>query len=184
MMTNKLDLELLSKLSIGNHEAFRDLFVAYYPKVKSFINHLIKNEAVSQELSQDIFVKIWENRLHLTQIRSLNAYIYRMARNTAINHLNRKFLENDYLSNYETLNDSFSIEEEFHAKETDLLIKLIVSKMPPQRQKVYILSRIQFLKNEEIADMLHISKKTVENHLNLALNEIRKVIFLYFIFFN
>lgn len=66
------------------------------------------------------------------------------------------------------------------AKDTQLLIDMVVENMPQQRQMIYRMSREQHLKNEEIALQLGIQKKTVENHLNLALKEIKKPYILYF----
>ena len=68
--------------------------------------------------------------------------------------------------------------EEIVAKDTQLLIDMIVENMPPQRQTIYRMSREQHLKNEEIAQQLGLQKKTVENHLNLALKEIKKTLYL------
>ena len=64
------------------------------------------------------------------------------------------------------------------AKDTQLLIDMVVESMPQQRQMIYRMSREQHLKNEEIAQRLGIQKKTVENHLNLALKEIKKALYL------
>lgn len=68
--------------------------------------------------------------------------------------------------------------EEIVAKDTQLLIDMIVENMPPQRQTIYRMSREQHLKNEVIAQQLGLQKKTVENHLNLALKEIKKALYL------
>ena len=65
-------------------------------------------------------------------------------------------------------------------KDTQLLVDMVVENMPQQRQMIYRMSREQHLKNEEIAQRLGVQKKTVENHLNLALKEIKKA--LYFVF--
>jgi len=64
------------------------------------------------------------------------------------------------------------------AKDTQVLIDMVVENMPPQRQAVYRMSREQHLTNEEIAACLGIQKKTVENHLNLALKEIKKTLYM------
>ena len=64
------------------------------------------------------------------------------------------------------------------ASDTQLLIEMVVENMPEQRQTIYRMSREQHLKNEEIASRLGIQKKTVENHLNLALKDIKNELFL------
>lgn len=176
------ETKYLEELASDSHKAFEMLFVKYFPKVKYFIAHLIKSEEIAEELSQDIFIRIWINRKNLSHIQSFNSYIYRMAKNAAINHMEHLYVEETYLKNYEE-HKSPTIEEELYAKETELLIQLVVNNMPPQRKRIYEMSRMEGLKNEEIAEQLNLSKKTVENHLNLALKEIRKTISLLTLFF-
>ncbi|KAA6333679.1 ECF RNA polymerase sigma factor RpoE [termite gut metagenome] len=182
-MEQNNDYKYIEKLAQNDdHDAFRFLFLKYFPKLKFFITHLVKSETIAEELSQDIFIRIWENREKLTVIQSLNSYLYRMAKNAAINYLNRKYVEENYVLNYNQY-DEPSVEETFQAKEMELLVQLVVERMPSQRKKIFEMSRVENLKNEEIAKKLNISKKTVENHLNFALKEIRKAISLSVFFF-
>lgn len=172
----------IKELVAGNHNAFRSLFMEYFPKVKYFIVHLIKSHVIAEELAQDIFMRIWEGRAQLENIESFNSYVYRMAKNAALNYLRHKYLEESYLTEYkqETVTN---IEGDLYAREMELLEKLTVSRMPCKRRTIYEMSRRQGLTNDEIANRLGISKKTVENHLNLALKEIRKTLLLFASFF-
>ena len=176
------DLQNVQRLIIGNHDAFKALFMKYFPKMKYFIAHMVKSDDVAEELSQDIFMKIWEQREKLDKVKSFNSYIYRMAKNISINYLEHKYLEELYFENYlgET---EVTIEGELYAHEMELLEQLVVSRMPPQRKKIYEMSRKKGMKNEEISASLRISKKTVEHHLNLALKDIRKILSLFVSFF-
>jgi RNA polymerase sigma-70 factor (ECF subfamily) len=176
------DYQYVEKLAQGDHASFRWLFMQYFPKLKIFIAGFVKSEAIAEELSQDIFVKIWEKRKTLTVVQSFNAYIYRMAKNAVLNHFQHEYVKEKYAG--QSFSDSaVSADELFQAKETELLIQLTVEKMPTQRRKVFELSRRLHLKNEEIAKKLHLSKKTVENHLNLALKDIREMLNNFFTFF-
>ncbi|MDR0737917.1 MAG: RNA polymerase sigma-70 factor [Prevotellaceae bacterium] len=176
------DYQYVEKLAQDDHESFRWLFMRYFPKLKIFITGFVKSEAVAEELSQDIFVKIWEKRKTLTAIQSFNAYIYRMAKNVVLNYFQHEYIKKRYIGQLSS-DSAISADELFQAKETELLIQLTVAKMPVQRKKVFELSRKSQLKNEEIAQKLHLSKKTVENHLNLALREIREVLKNFFTIF-
>ena len=173
--------ECLQKLALGDHEAFRSLFMKYYPKMKYFIAHIVKSEEIAEELTQDIFEKIWRNRAELTNIQSFSSYLYRISKNIAINHLRRKYVERTYIENY-NIDLDFSLEDQLDANELRLLILLEVDKMPEQRKKIFMMSRFQNIKNDEIAQNLNITKKTVENHLNMALKQIRKTISLIVLF--
>ncbi len=179
---SKEDNQYVKKLVLGNHNAYRFLFMKYFPKVKYFISHIIKSESAAEELAQDIFMKIWEYREQLASLQSFNSYVYRMAKNTSLNYLEHKYIEKNYLDNYQCETE-FSIEEELYAKEMELLELLTVNNMPPQRKIIYEMSRKKGYTNDEIATELGIAKKTVENHLNLALKEIRKTLTLFISFF-
>ena len=165
----------IEKIASGDHMAFQDMFMAYFPKMKYFIGHIVKSESVAEEISQDIFMKVWLNREFLPNLKSLNAYLYKMARNMSINYLEHKYVEDTFLSNYKAMHAE-DLNDELDARELELLVQLTIDRMPEQRRKVYIMNRMEHLKNDEIAALLSLSKKTVENHLNLALKEIRRVL--------
>lgn len=179
---SKDDILYVRELVLGNHEAYKSLFMKYFPKVKYFIAHLIKSDAIAEELAQDVFMKIWEHRERLESLQSFNSYVYRMAKNISLNYLEHKYIEELYLEKYQA-EPIFSIEEDFYAKEMELLEQLTVNAMPTQRKTIYEMSRKKGYANSDIAAELGISKKTVENHLNLALKEIRKTLSLFTSFF-
>ena len=79
--------------------------------------------------------------------------------------------------------ESNETDDNIHLKELELLVTMVVEKMPPQRQKIYKMSRESGINNEEIARELSINKRTVENHLSQALTDIRKALFITFILF-
>lgn len=165
----------IEKIASGDHKAFQDLFMEYFPKMKYFIHHIVKSESVAEELSQDVFMRIWLNREILPNLRSLNAYIYKMARNAALNYLEHKYVEDTFLLNFKSASVE-DLSDELDARELEFLVQLTVERMPEQRRRIYMMNRMEHLKNDEIASLLSLSKKTVENHLNLALKEIRKVL--------
>lgn len=148
----------LEKIATGNQEAFRPIFMKYYPKMKYFITHIVKSEAVAEELSQDTFLKIWENREMLPGLRSFNAYIYRLAKNVSLNYLEHKYVEESYITNYRPPTAT-NPDEELDTKELEFLIQLTVERMPEQRRKIYRMSRVENMEKEEIAEKLGITKK-------------------------
>lgn len=172
----------MEKSALEDQEKFRLLFLKFYPKVKAFITYFVKSEITAEDLSQDIFEQLWEKRDFLPEIKFLNAYVFRMAKNAAINYLKSQKVKDDFVTSYVASSD-YSIEEDVYAKELELLIRLTIEKMPEQRRKIFEMSRYKNLKNAEIAEKLGISKKTVENHLNIALKQIRRAILLLSFFF-
>jgi RNA polymerase sigma-70 factor (ECF subfamily) len=166
----------------GTNE-FDPLFKEFFPKLKCFFMAFLKNEDQAEDFAQDVFVKLWERRTLLPEIKNKNAYIYRMAKNALYSHfelvcktkrLSQKILEQPDL---ETLEDLLLVREQ------EDLINLAIEKMPPQRKTIFLLSRRDGISNEEIAARLHLSKRTVETHISAALTDIRKVIQIFFLFF-
>lgn len=181
--TEQNQLYLLSR---GDPKAFKLLFMHYFPRVKGFIQSLVGDEAETEDLAQDIFVKIWQNRSSMEQVQNLNAYVYRMARNAVFSHFEHEALHTNYIAaqqNQQTSPTQDELEELLFAKELEATINLSVQKMPPQRKLIYELSRIEGCTNEEISQRLSISKRTVEAHISTALADIRKVIGVLLLFF-
>ena len=80
------EYELMQRLSAGNEDAFGELFGRYYPRVCAFVGCIVKEESTAEDIAQDIFLKIWERRdIFQGRVASFNGYVYRMARNAALN---------------------------------------------------------------------------------------------------
>lgn len=153
--------------SLESPQKFEGFFLDYYPRVKGFINGLLQDAEEAEDLSQDIFMSLWQNRGNLKQIDSLDAYLFRIARNAVFRYIERSLLFKNYQSRQlsDDNSDLYEIESELNAKELELIIAIAVERMPSQRRKIYQMSREQGLSNENIARELNISKRTVENHL-------------------
>ena len=135
----------------------------------------------AEELTEDLFVNLWMNRHSVDISRSFDSYLHTIARNSAINFLKHKYVEDTYLSSVQQQECSSTSEEDLITKELGLLIDDTVEKMPEQRRKIYMLSRNEGLSNEEIAVRLNTTKRNVESQLSLALKEIRKTISYFFL---
>lgn len=178
-----MEKEKIEALRNGNHKAFEELFIAYFKRVKLFICGIIKSEADAEELAQDVFVKLWTNREAINIEKPIGAYLYTIAKNSTLNFLKHKVIEQSYIENFPSFDEVATPEDHFFAREISLLIEMRVNEMPAQRRRIYILSREKGVSNSDIAEQLGISKKTVENQLSLALQDLRKVISLFFFFF-
>lgn len=171
--------QCLQAISRGDHEAFRHLFMCYYPRVRFFILGLIKTESEAEDLAQDVFVKLWTIREKLTEIDSFGAYLYVLAKHATLNYIEQKQVKMYGLSAF-TPEEEVEVTpyEELLARDLQLLVDLVVASMPTQRRTIYRLSREEGLSNAEIAEKMQLTKKTVENHLNLALKELRNAVLL------
>ena len=176
--------DLVFQILQNNEHAFKQLYQMYYPRVVYFITSIVKTRIIAQDLAQDVFVNIWTNKKQLDPTLNLNNYIFVVSRNVAINHLKKEMLLLYSSIKPEQLDISVdnTIENNLFAKEISLLIEMIVSEMPAQQQSIYRLSREKGMSNEEIANLLNISKKTVENQISLALKDIKQAISIHLIF--
>lgn len=172
---------ILCDIAEGDTEAFKTLFEMFYPKVKVFLVKLLKDDKASEDIVQDIFVKLWSMGPSLPEITSFNAYLYRMTKNAAINYLRDRKSSVD-ISELLIMCDG-DIEQEYYRKEKELLVRLAVEQMPSQRKRIFTMSRYQGMTNDEIAKSLGLSKHTVENHLTLALKELREIVVAFVLFF-
>ena len=183
MQNRKTEKEQLLDLSNGDIKAFNDLFMLYFPKLKLFLSGFLDNEAEAEDLAQDVFAKLWQNRESLTRIENLNAYLYRIAKNTLYTYFDRTYIPDPISDTDYHIPSIDELEELIFAKELEELIDVTIEKMPPQRKKIFCLSRKQGLSNDAIALQLSISKRTVETHISAALADLRKVISVLLLFF-
>ena len=166
--------QLISELNSGNILAFNYIFELYSSKLFFFANGYLKSAEDSEELVQEVFTKIWEKREQLQSGYSFQSYIFTIAFNIIKKHfrqksLFRKFSTEELLT--EVTND-ISQQIEYNSLKKHILE--LAGSLPAKRREVFIKSRFDGLTNNEIAEELGLSKKTIENHLNLALKEIRR----------
>jgi len=183
-MQKHMDKGKLEALSRGDLQAFDSLFREYFPKMKKFLLGFLKNEAEAEDLSQDVFLKIWQSRSGLADVENLNAYLYSAAKNTLYNYIERTQKATFYsIVNTMEIPTTDQLEEMLMAEDLEKLINYTVDQMPPQRKTIFNLSRNSHFSNEEIAIQLNISKRTVEGHISAALADLRKILHLFLFFF-
>lgn len=160
---------------------FERFFIAAFPKVKAFAWKLLKSEDDAEDIAQDVFVKLWDNPEIWEERETWNCYVYTMVRNHIYNFLKHKSVEYSYQERVAQENAPLfevDIHDRIYAKEIELLVKLTLDNMPEQRKKVFVMSRQQGMSNQEIADSLQLSVRTVERHIYLALQDLKKIILI------
>lgn len=170
--------DILRRMSGGDSDAFRLIFLKYAPRVEAFAMKMLKNIHEAQDVSQNIFTKLWMQRRDLAQVQSLNAYLFRMTRNAVLDICKhsrvRMQFESSARMDGQLLCDDAA--ERVDTAELARRIEAAVSKMPPRRYEIFRLSRECGKSNREIAETLNISPKSVENHITKALCNIKKEI--------
>ena len=174
------------RLASGDVSAFEAVFRQYYPRVRAFALGLTKEASDADDIAQQVFVKLWTHRSQLVTVRNLDAYLFKTARNTFLDYIRsrKKNLVIERIDDGMCLPDSASPFEDLEREELRLLVDMVVETMPPKRQAVYRMIREQGLSLEEVSKTMSISKKTAENHLNLALRQLRKIVYLFLLIVN
>jgi len=162
--------QLILKVKTGQKEAFRELFSLYGPKIYRFAWTYLKNKPDAEELMQDVFLKIWEKRDLLNPAQNIKSYIFKDAVNSIYDHVRKKNLEKAF-TDFSSHNYQQGVESLWNEVIwNEMLSKLntLVDRMPEQRRTIFILSREVGLSNQQIADKLNLSKRTVENQIYRA----------------
>lgn len=169
-------IKTLSDSSADDKEAFHILFEKFKNKVYSYSIHLTHSEIIAEDITQEVFMKVWLNRNSLDEINNLEAWIITIARNLCFNQLKKQALEKklNRFANSNFLQEN--AEDYISYKDRLNEITQIVNNLPPQQRIIFNLNRIQGLKNEEIALQLNISVNTVKSHFTKALQTVRQTL--------
>lgn len=163
------EAELLGRIATGDELAFSELFYAYYNQIGEFVQLLTHSEAVTEEIVQDVFTKIWVDRSSLVNVRRFEAYLFVLSRNHTLNHIRRLATERRRKDEYaRQLETDLSARETVHGEEYFQLIDRAVQLLPPQQQKVFALRR-NGVKNPEIAQQMRLSVESVKKYQHLAM---------------
>lgn len=167
---------VLQQIAEGSEQAFGQLFHAYRPKLYTYIFKLSKSAETAEDTVHEVFLKLWKNREKLLSIENINAYLYRMAHNHAYTILRRAAKETLVLAELQQEQSGISVfegEDRISSQEIRDFIRKTIAQLTPQQKQVFLMSREQGLKHEEIAQKLNISANTVKNHMVEALKFIR-----------
>jgi RNA polymerase sigma-70 factor (family 1) len=166
----------LKSLKNGDKRAFNRIYNYYYSKLYYFIFSITKSKYNSEEILQAVFIKIWTNRKNIDLSKSFDSFIFTITRNLTLNHLrtisNRESLRQELWRNMKQT--SLKTDNDILSSEYKDILDDILQGIPTQKRSVYVLSKEQGKSNQEIADLLGISKKTVKNHLWKTLQIIKE----------
>lgn len=171
----KLD-EILKLLSEGNKSSLEILFNYYYPRLFNFSKSFIKYEEGIDDILQEVFIKIWENRKNINTPFTFNSFIFTITRNLLLNEL-RSRLNNEKVR--EKIK-KMSVAEEYQSfealeySELKEKVEKLVDELPERQKEVFRMSRMEGLSHREIAEKLEISEKTVEYHISQAIKIIKE----------
>ncbi|NOY37503.1 MAG: RNA polymerase sigma-70 factor [Chlorobi bacterium] len=175
-MQKRTEKDYVHELKKGSYSAFDYLFSVYKERLYAFAVGYLKVPEDAKELVQEVFVRVWENRNKLDEEKSFNSYLFTISKNTILNYFRKKAHKEAYLE-YIRKHTGLSVsqtEEDIEYQELLERTNGLVEQLPSRQKVIYRLSREKGMSNEEIARMLNISKKTVENQITLAIKFLRE----------
>jgi RNA polymerase sigma-70 factor (ECF subfamily) len=175
--------KLVRRLRKGDVTAFDLIFKKYNQKVFNFCLQLLKKRQDAEEVTQEVFMALWENRERITLNTSLTSYIYGIARNQIYNIYRKSFYIQAYIEYLNTNSnklESFTDDEVLY-NELNKFLNDTIDDLPPKRKEVFELSRFKGLTYKEIAIQMKISENTVDVQIRKALGFLRNAFKNYYL---
>ncbi len=162
-------------LKTGNQRVLDVLFKEYSSRLFLFSLRFFNHKSDAEEIVQETFVKIWETREKITPdiLLHFNAYVITIAKHLIYNRFRHRLVERKYRElQCNTAATSYTIERDITVKQLKEILLNGIAQLPPQQEKILLLKR-QGYDNDEIAEQLQLSKRTVETHINKAFKSLR-----------
>jgi len=170
------EFELLKKVSDGDEKAFSELFLAYHHQLGEYIFLFTHSKEITEEVVQDVFVKIWQNRRKIILIENFTGYLFIITKNLILNKIRKSATDTKLRLRYDedVVKNEFvlNVDETEFENEMQILLDKALNALPTQ-QKVVFSMRINGVKNPEIASLLNISVDSVKKYQQLALRSIK-----------
>jgi RNA polymerase sigma-70 factor (ECF subfamily) len=170
------DAEIIGRIRQGDIIQFETLFRSSYVSLVKYAGTLIKDQDTAEEIVQDLFVRLWQEREKLEIRSSLNGYLFRSVHNRCLHHFEHKKVVERHAHEmaFESELNTEDPVETLQFKELQAKIATILERLPERCGKIFCMNRFDGLKYAEIAEKLSISVKTVEANMGKALKEFRK----------
>jgi len=155
--------------------AYKQLFLLYHKRLVNFSQTITRTKESAEEVVSDVFLRLWTNRNSLTQVENFHLYIYIATKNLSINRLLREKKQQSFSLDeiaVDTKNIYSDPEQLMITAEMNKRIRLAIDALPPKCQLIFKLIREDGLKYKEVAELLDLSLKTIENQMTIALKKI------------
>jgi RNA polymerase sigma-70 factor (ECF subfamily) len=164
------------RFSINSKGEFEKIFRDHYSSLCAYAAHFLKDPDASEEVVQEVMYRLWINRSTIIITGSLQSYLFRSVRNSALNVLKHMDVREAYRRHreQEAAGNGLSDEDGLIVSELQEKIRIAIDRLPMERRKVFIMSRYDGFTYSEIAETLEISVKTVENQMGKALKFLRE----------
>jgi RNA polymerase sigma-70 factor (ECF subfamily) len=165
--------ELVKLLKTGNMSAFDGIYKKYSRRLYGFVFRYVKQQADTEEIVQEVFIKIWKSRDKIDVYSSFESFLFTIAHNATVNQLKKRATEQKYVEHVKSLQsieETYELTDEIHYNELKHKLQGLLDELSPRQKEIFQLSREEGLSHKEIAEKLGISTNTVKNHLVTTLS--------------
>lgn len=180
---HKLEKNIWEDIRNGDQKAFETLFKSYFGQLLNYAKEILKDHDLAEEMAEEAFVKLWENRKAINIDSSIRSYLFRSIYNQCINHFKHLKVCDKYRLYFQHhikpghYDSAYSFDFPLSGllnKEIEHLVEKSVNNLPPQCREIFVMSRYEDMKNDKIAETLGVSVSTVKTQISRALVKLRK----------
>ncbi len=167
----------VKRLRDGDMAAFDAIYKLYFNKLYGFVLKFMKQREETEEIVQEVFIKVWDNHENISPDTSFQSYLFTIAYNTTISTLRKKLTQQKYVDERLFLHENDMVqdnEKEEHQQELTAKLNQSIQNLPPRQKEVLLLSRYEGLTHKQIATKLNISENTVKNQIVAATKILKK----------
>ncbi len=170
---------LIENVKHSDRDSFKKLYLQYHPVLFRFVISCVHDEDIAEDIVQDTFIRVWRMRKTLVSDKSFFSLIAKISNNLSKDHFKHEVVRLRHQENITEIYDQQSnkpdksLEMEFIQQN---ILNIVYQYLPLKQRTIFLLSRIEEKSNQEIAEILGISQRTVENQLYRSLRTLRKKI--------
>ncbi len=172
------DSEIIRRIRQGDKQEFEKLFRSSYVSLVRYAKTILKDHDTAEEIVQDLFFRLWQDRVNLTIESSLNGYLFRSVHNRSLHFIEHQKVIDRHAGEIAASADQTSepVTEAIYYSELQSKVARVLERLPERCSVIFRMSRFEGLKYNEIAEKLSVSLKTVEANMGKALKEFRKAL--------
>lgn len=178
---NQDEIRLQQELARGSEKAFEEIFQTYFKVLTVFAKRFVQDLSIAEDLVQEVLLKLYENRKSIQFHTSLKAFLFQSVRNKSIDYLRSIKSKSEHHDQIKLLKHAEEADWNDTMEQTELeeRVSNAIASLPEQCQHIFRMSRFDGKRNQEIAEELNISKRTVETQVSNALKRLRKEVLPY-----
>jgi RNA polymerase sigma-70 factor (ECF subfamily) len=172
------DSEIIRRIRQGDKQEFEKLFRSSYVSLVRYAKTILKDHDTAEEIVQDLFFRLWQDRSNITIESSLNGYLFRSVHNKSLHFIEHQKVINRHAGEIAASADETAepVTDAIYYSELQSKVARVLERLPERCSVIFRMSRFEGLKYNEIAEKLSVSLKTVEANMGKALKEFRKAL--------